>query len=250
VNILVSVDGKILRSDVSGQVQMRCFLSGVPDCKFGLNDKILMDKEARTGVKSKSTAIEIDDCKFHQCVKLGKFDTDRTISFIPPDGEFELMRYRTTENISIPFRVFPNVKEHSRTRLEAKVSIRSTFSRTMFGTNIVLKFPVPKNTALVKVNSQIGKAKYKPEEDAVVWRIHRFMGDSEAQMELEVQLSAHVNVAKNWSRPPIYLAFPVPMYAASGLKVRFLKVLEQKQQYQTVKWVRYLTQGGSYLYRI
>jgi len=73
VNILVSVDGKILRSDVSGQVQMRCFLSGVPDCKFGLNDKILMDKEARTGVKSKSTAIEIDDCKFHQCVKLGKF---------------------------------------------------------------------------------------------------------------------------------------------------------------------------------
>lgn len=37
-------------------------------------------------------AVEIDDCQFHQCVKLGKFDSDRTISFIPPDGEFELMR--------------------------------------------------------------------------------------------------------------------------------------------------------------
>jgi len=38
-------------------------------------------------------AVELDDCQFHQCVRLTKFDTDRTISFIPPDGEFELMRY-------------------------------------------------------------------------------------------------------------------------------------------------------------
>lgn len=27
-----------------------------------------------------------------QCVKLSKFETERAISFIPPDGEFELMR--------------------------------------------------------------------------------------------------------------------------------------------------------------
>ena len=34
------------------------------------------------------------DCTFHRCVRLGKFDADRTITFIPPDGEFELMSYR------------------------------------------------------------------------------------------------------------------------------------------------------------
>ena len=37
-------------------------------------------------------AIAIDDCHFHQCVKLSKFETEHSISFIPPDGEFELMR--------------------------------------------------------------------------------------------------------------------------------------------------------------
>jgi hypothetical protein len=43
--------------------------------------------------RSKSDgAVELDDCQFHQCVRLGKFDSDRSISFIPPDGEFELMR--------------------------------------------------------------------------------------------------------------------------------------------------------------
>jgi AP-2 complex subunit mu-1 len=40
----------------------------------------------------RTNAVEIDDCQFHQCVKLGKFDNDRTISFVPPDGEFELMK--------------------------------------------------------------------------------------------------------------------------------------------------------------
>lgn len=40
----------------------------------------------------RANAVEIDDCQFHQCVKLGKFDNDRTISFVPPDGEFELMK--------------------------------------------------------------------------------------------------------------------------------------------------------------
>jgi len=29
-----------------------------------------------------------------QCVRLARFENDRTISFIPPDGEFDLMTYR------------------------------------------------------------------------------------------------------------------------------------------------------------
>lgn len=38
--------------------------------------------------------MELEDVKFHQCVRLSRFDNDRTISFIPPDGDFELMSYR------------------------------------------------------------------------------------------------------------------------------------------------------------
>ena len=35
-----------------------------------------------------------------QCVKLSKFETERSISFVPPDGEFELMRYYSFNLIS------------------------------------------------------------------------------------------------------------------------------------------------------
>jgi hypothetical protein len=67
---------------------MRAYLSGQPECKFGLNDKLVIDKSE----KGISDAVELDDCRFHQCVRLNDFDATRTISFIPPDGEFELMR--------------------------------------------------------------------------------------------------------------------------------------------------------------
>ncbi|GBC13539.2 exocyst complex subunit Sec15-like protein [Rhizophagus irregularis DAOM 181602=DAOM 197198] len=113
VNLLMSTKGTTLRADVSGQIMMRAYLSGTPECKFGLNDKLLLEKDtSHRGLSQRRTnAVEIDDCQFHQCVKLGKFDSDRTISFVPPDGEFELMRYRTTENVNLPFRVHPVVNE-------------------------------------------------------------------------------------------------------------------------------------------
>ena len=41
----------------------------------------------------------MEDVKFHQCVRLARFETDRTISFIPPDGEFELMSYRLNTEV-------------------------------------------------------------------------------------------------------------------------------------------------------
>ena len=41
----------------------------------------------------------MEDVKFHQCVRLSRFDNDRTISFIPPDGEFELMSYRLNTQV-------------------------------------------------------------------------------------------------------------------------------------------------------
>ena len=49
--------------------------------------------------RGKSKSVELEDVKFHQCVRLSRFENDRTISFIPPDGEFELMSYRS---VSMP----------------------------------------------------------------------------------------------------------------------------------------------------
>jgi len=51
--------------------------------------------------------LEIDDCNFHECVKLDEWENHRTLSFLPPDGEFVVMNYRITSDFRTPFRIFP-----------------------------------------------------------------------------------------------------------------------------------------------
>ena len=52
-------------------------------------------------IGTKNKGVELEDVKFHQCVRLSRFENDRTISFVPPDGEFELMSYRLNTQVHI-----------------------------------------------------------------------------------------------------------------------------------------------------
>ena len=41
VNLLVSASGNVLRSEIVGAIKMRVYLSGMPELRLGLNDKVL-----------------------------------------------------------------------------------------------------------------------------------------------------------------------------------------------------------------
>jgi len=264
VNLLMSPQGQVLSAHVAGKILMKSYLSGMPECKFGINDKIVMDSKGKPAEESKSkSAIAIDDCQFHQCVKLSKFETEHAISFIPPDGEHELMRYRTTKDISLPFRVIPLVREVGRSKLEVKVVVKSNFKPSLLAQKLEIRIPTPLNTSGVQLICMKGKAKYKASENAIVWKIKRMGGMKESQISAEIEL-LETETKKKWtrfenvtrelknimprSRPPISMNFEVP-FAPSGFKVRYLKVFEPKLNYSdhdVIKWVRYIGRSGLY----
>lgn len=64
--MLMSPEGKVLNSDVSGKIIMKAFLTGMPECKFGLNDKLMMEAEHRKATGTRYKEIDIDDVTFHQ----------------------------------------------------------------------------------------------------------------------------------------------------------------------------------------
>ncbi|KAK7796305.1 hypothetical protein U0070_009130 [Myodes glareolus] len=117
VNLLVSANGNVLRSEIVGSIKMRVFLSGMPELRLGLNDKVLFDNTGR----GKSKSVELEDVKFHQCVRLSRFENDRTISFIPPDGEFELMSYRLNTHVKPLIWIESVIEKHSHSRIEYMV---------------------------------------------------------------------------------------------------------------------------------
>jgi len=77
VDAIVDASGRLVAVDVSGSIQCQSHLSGIPDLLLTFKDPSL-----------------IDDCSFHPCVRYGRFEHDQVVSFVPPDGNFQLMRYR------------------------------------------------------------------------------------------------------------------------------------------------------------
>ena len=257
VNVLLSRKGTLLKADVQGQVMVASTLSGMPECKFGMNDKLVMNKSSNSSSSTAPSAaagtdkgIALDDCRFHQCVRLSKFESERAITFIPPDGTFELMSYRITDNISCPFKILPIVAERGRTKIDVTLKIKSIFEQAISANNVVIKIPCPKHTATANILTiGAGKAKYEPSSDSLVWRIRRFPGETEYVLTADLDLAPTV-VEKSWSsKPPISLDFQVPMFTASGLRVRFLRV-QEKINYRPIKWIRYVTKAGSYQHRL
>ena len=162
------------------------------------------------------------------------------------------MKYRATESVSLPFKVLHNIKElgTNHSRYDFRVAVRSSFRAEQFANDVKVVIPVPRNTATCKIVVTAGRAKYVPEHNAILWKVRRFPGRTEFNLAAEVEcVRTYSSEKKAWSRPPITMDFSVPMYAASGLQIRYLKVVE-KSHYETIKWVRYLTKAGSFQYRI
>ncbi|KAF6997201.1 hypothetical protein CFC21_013451 [Triticum aestivum] len=241
VNILVNSNGQIVRSDIIGALKMRTFLSGMPECKLGLNDRVLLEAQGRA---TKGKAIDLDDIKFHQ------FENDRTISFVPPDGAFDLMTYRLTTQVKPLIWVEAQVEKHSRSRIEIMVKARSQFKERSTGTNVEIEVPVPYDATNPNIRTSMGSAAYAPERDAMVWKIKSFPGGKEYMCRAEFSLpSITSEEATPEKKAPIRVKFEIPYFTVSGIQVRYLKVIE-KSGYQALPWVRYITMAGEYELRL
>lgn len=133
----------------------------MPELRLGLNDKVMFENTGRSASSSYSSwplclisitcsisasrgkAIEMEDVKFHQCVRLSRFENDRTISFIPPDGEFELMSYRLSTPVKPLIWVEATVESHRGSRVEYIVKCKAQFKRRSTANNVEIWVPVP-----------------------------------------------------------------------------------------------------------
>ncbi|NXT71365.1 STON2 protein, partial [Chaetops frenatus] len=98
--ILAKGDGVILQHSVLTHIYVLSFLSGLAECRLGLNDILIKGNEivARQDIMPTTTTkwIKLYSCRFHSCVDEDMFNNSRIILFNPLDAcRFELMRFRT-----------------------------------------------------------------------------------------------------------------------------------------------------------
>ncbi|KAG9295396.1 hypothetical protein G9A89_013425 [Geosiphon pyriformis] len=247
VNLLVNANGNVLRSEILGVIKMKCYLTGMPELRLGLNDKVMFESTGRSPTRGK--AIEMEDVKFHQCVRLSRFENDRTISFIPPDGEFELMSYRLNTQVKPLIWVEASIENHTGSRIEYMIKAKAQFKRRSTANNVEIYIPVPEDADTPKFRSSIGSVQYAPERSCIVWKIKQFQGGKEFLMRAHFGLPSVKNIEDPDKKPPIGVKFEIPYFTTSGIQVRYLKIVE-KSGYQALPWVRYITQNGDYQLRM
>jgi AP-2 complex subunit mu-1 len=161
------------------------------------------------------------------------------------------MRYRKTENISVPFVISPMVHDLPGNKLEIRVNVRSNYDPKLSANPLILMVPLPENTADVKITAPAGRARYVPEQNAVVWKIARFNGGSQAEIAIVATCLAAVSKASPATKLslPIAAEFTILMHSASGMALRYLTVVE-RSGYTPEKWLRYIAKSGKFEVRM
>lgn len=272
VNLLVARDGTVLDSEIVGTVEMKVCLSGMPELKLGLNDKVRFDMGDHKLEGSKnSNNIDLEDVHFHQCVRLATFDNDKTISFIPPDGQFDLMSYRLHTQVR-PLIWVEVTTTRKATSIDYFVKAKSNFKAHSTATDVEIFVPLPSDVDTPQFNvgyeresnrqTSLGTVSYVPDKDCLLWKIKQFYGMREYHMRAHfglpsverddgVEMKRRYNEQQqdDYQMRPISVNFEIPYYTASGLQVRYLKIVE-KSGYQALPWVRYITRNGDYQLRM
>jgi AP-1 complex subunit mu len=250
VNMQMSSTGAPLHSEIIGKIAVTSQLSGMPEVKIVLNDRIKFNKQNQAGaeeVRKDAKDIEVAEVTLHQCVRQQRFDEQGILAFIPPDGAFELMNYRLNKALKPVISMECAIDSHPGSRVEYLIKAKAQFKSRSTANDIVIDIPVPADCDSPQLKASVGAVSYEPEKNSMVWKIKHLQGGQEVTLHAHFGLSTAGTEDK--SRRPISLSFEIPYVAASGLQIRQLKVME-RSGYKALPWVRYLTKAGEYSFKV
>ncbi|KAG6784341.1 hypothetical protein POTOM_010032 [Populus tomentosa] len=233
ISVTFSSSGYILTSEIDGTIQMKSYLSGNPEIRLALNEDLSIGRgDYRSSFGSGS--VILDDCNFHESVRLDNFDLDRTLTLVPPDGEFPVMNYRMTQEFKPPFRINTLIEEAGALKAEVILKVSAEFPSSITANTIIVQMPLPKYTTrsidLIKSGIIVGGSEHT------------------LRAKLTFSQELHGNITKEAG--PVSMTFTIPMYNASRLQVKYLQIAKKSSTYNPYRWVRYVTQANSYVARI
>ncbi|KAI8379454.1 AP-3 complex subunit MU-1 [Radiomyces spectabilis] len=225
IDATVTATGSVVSCEAHGTVVAQSKLSGMPDLTLSfVNPRV------------------IDDVSFHPCVRYRKWESEKVLSFVPPDGRFKLMSYRAALSPyqAMPLQVKPQfLPSKNGGKFDISVHPRTSDGKPV--EHITITIPMPRSTTSVTATCNIGQYMYDPVSKTIKWDISKLQ-----QRERAPMLSGTFNSSE--SNPEVGITigadFQITMYAVSGLKIDTLRLFHEG--YKPYKGVRSLTKAGQF----
>lgn len=190
-----------------------------------------------------------DDVSFHPCVRFKRWESERMLSFIPPDGNFRLMSYHIGSQsvVAIPIYVRHSLvfkMGEQQGKLDITVGPKTTLGRTIEGVKLEICMPKSVLNCLLVVNQ--GKYTFDSVQKILHWDVGRI--DVTKLPNIRGTVSVLASSANLETNPSINVQFNISQLAVSGLKVNRLDMYGEK--YKPFKGVKYVTKGGKFQIRM
>jgi AP-3 complex subunit mu len=226
IDCIIDGNGLVVNSEVHGEIQSNCRLSGMPDLTLCFNNPHIMD-----------------DASFHPCVRYSRWEHDKVLSFVPPDGSFKLMNYRVKGQLQMPLYVKPQISFHeSGGRVNVMVGPKNNMNKAIEA--VVVNIPFPKIVTSASLTANVGAVLYDEQAKVAKWSIGKLPKDKTPQLSGTMTLPAGAQLPE--ANPTLTTQFKIMMYTASGIKVDSLACSER---YKPYKGVRSITKAGKFQVR-
>ena len=166
-----------------------------------------------------------DDTSFHPCVRFKRWESEKILSFIPPDGNFRLMSYLIggsgvgNANVAIPVFVRHQLTFTSASqgngRLDITIGPKQTMGRNVEGVKV--EIPMPKSVLNCTLTPTQGKYTFDPVSKLLAWDVGKVDPQKPPNIHGTINLQSGAPVPD--SNPSINVSFLINQMAVSGLKV-------------------------------
>ncbi|VDK35154.1 unnamed protein product [Taenia asiatica] len=201
VNAIIDRSGNILLAEVEGAIDCTMHLSGTPDLTLIFNNPRLLD-----------------DVGLHPCVRYFRWDKQRILSFIPPDGKFRLFTYfiPNLSSISLPIALRHNISLKAvSNRFELSVSPKSTAGRPL--EKVKVSVAMPSEVSSVNVTPSLGKSSFDTVTKMLTWEVGHL--ETQTYPSLKGSVTLHSGFTQVSTAPIVNLHFEFPQSLVSGLRV-------------------------------
>ncbi|XP_014662928.1 PREDICTED: AP-3 complex subunit mu-2-like [Priapulus caudatus] len=230
VDAIIDRNGATVFAEIQGYVDCCVKLTGMPDLTLSfMNPRLL------------------DDVSFHPCVRFKRWEAERVLSFVPPDGNFRLMSYHIGSQgiVAIPLYIKHNIsfRESGSGRLELNVGPKQTMGKMV--ENVVLEMTMPKSVLNISLHPSQGKYTFDPHSKNMSWEVGKVEPGKTPSLKGSITTQSGSSVPD--ANPPITVQFTIPQLTVSGLKVNRLDMYGEK--YKPFKGVKYITKAGRFQVR-
>ena len=247
VSMTMTAQNQVLQTTISGICSIKSFLQNQPSISLQIDPQCYFLSRNQP----KNLYYKFDDITFAPYAITSSFDSDRSITFSPPDGTSLLFTYRTQRDVQPPFlcqTFFENVQSKV---VVVRVSIQSTFPVEVNATDVVVHFqcPVETSNATCEIAPSVADSQasdYDSKSRQVNWLIKKFEGLTEFSGRFRFIFDNGIHGAAESLLGPISLSFNLNGLCPSGLTIRNLIVSTQGSSNNPHKWIKETANAGSY----